>query len=140
MTRTLRARLILSHLLPILIVVPLIGLAAFALFQVQRSITNVESGVQQQAVLLQEQAQLVPKSLTRSPGHYEEWLLACKGGPKPVSNFDYAGPMTEIVLLGVLALRTPGQRLEWDGPSQKVKNVPELNEHVHIPYRQEWKL
>jgi predicted dehydrogenase len=89
---------------------------------------------------LQEQARQVPKTMTRSPGHYEEWLLACKGGPKPVSNFDYAGPMTEIVLLGVLALRAPGQRLEWDGPNQKVKNVPELNEHVHIPYRQGWKL
>ena len=57
--RTLRARLILSHLLPIVIVVPLIGLAAFVLLQLQRSITNVEAGVQQQAAVLQEQAQLL---------------------------------------------------------------------------------
>ena len=52
--------------------------------------------------------------MKRSPGHYEEWVAACKGGPRAVSNFDYAGPMTEIVLLGVLALRAPGRRLEWD--------------------------
>ena len=55
-----------------------------------------------------EEAKKVPKTMARSPGHYEEWLLACKGGPRPVSNFDYAGPLTEIVLLGVLALRAPG--------------------------------
>ena len=46
----------------------------------------------------------VPKTMPRSPGHYEEWIAACKGGPRPMSNFDYAGPLTEIVLLGVLAL------------------------------------
>ena len=53
---------------------------------------------------LHQKAVQVPKTLVRSPGHYEEWLQACKGGPRPVSNFDYAGPLTEIVLLGVLAL------------------------------------
>ena len=72
---------------------------------------------------LNEQARTVAKTMTRSPGHYEEWLLACKGGPRPVSNFDYAGPLTEIVLLGVLALRAPGGRLEWDGANLKVKNA-----------------
>ena len=55
-------------------------------------------------VSLAEAAKQVPKTIARSPGHYEEWLLACKGGPRPVSNFDYAGPLTEIVLIGVLAL------------------------------------
>ena len=56
---------------------------------------------------LHEEAVKVPKTMKRSPGHYEEWLLACKGGPKPVSNFDYAGPLTEILLVGLLALRAP---------------------------------
>ena len=89
---------------------------------------------------LHEQAKLVPRTMTRSPGHYEEWILACKGGPQPISNFDYAGPLTEIVLLGVLALRAPGKRLEWDGANQKVKNAPELNQHVHTAYRKGWSL
>ena len=89
---------------------------------------------------LHEQAQAVPKTMTRSPGHYEEWLLACKGGPRPVSNFDYAGPLTEIVLLGVLALRAPGRRLEWDGANLRVKNAPELDPLIHTEYRKGWTL
>jgi predicted dehydrogenase len=89
---------------------------------------------------LHEQAKMVPQTYTRSPGHYEEWLLACKGGPKPVSNFEYAGPLTEIVLLGVLALRAPGTRLEWDSANLKVKNAPELNQYIHTQYRKGWTL
>jgi len=87
---------------------------------------------------LHEEALKVPKTMERSPGHYEEWIAACKGGPRPVSNFDYAGPLTEIVLLGVLALRSPGRRLEWDSNSLKVKNAPELNEFVRGHYRKGW--
>jgi hypothetical protein len=89
---------------------------------------------------LHDEAAKVPKTMERSPGHYEEWVAACKGGPQAVSNFDYAGPMTETVLLGVLALRAPGRRLEWDSQSMKVKNAPELNEFVHTDYRPGWTL
>lgn len=89
---------------------------------------------------LMEAARAVPKTTVRSIGHYEEWLAACKGGPTPVSHFQYAGPMTETVLLGVLALRAPGQRLEWDSENLKVKNAPELNQHVHVEYRKGWTL
>jgi hypothetical protein len=78
--------------------------------------------------------------MPRSPGHYEEWLEACKGGPKPVSNFGYAGPLTETMLLGVLALYAPGKRLEWDGPGLKVKNAPELDKYIHTEYRKGWAL
>ncbi len=89
---------------------------------------------------LHEKANTVPRTMKRSPGHYEEWVEACKGGPRPVSNFDYAGPMTEIVLLGVLALRAPGRRLEWDSEKIKVTNAPELNQYLHIEYRKGWVL
>ncbi len=89
---------------------------------------------------LHEEAVKVPKTMKRSPGHYEEWLLACKGGPKPVSNFDYAGPLTEIVLLGVLALRAPGRRLEWDRANMKIKNAPWLDPFIHSEYRKGWTL
>jgi predicted dehydrogenase len=89
---------------------------------------------------LHEAAKAVPKTMARSPGHYEEWVQACKGGPPPVANFDYSGPMTETVLLGVLAMRSPGTRLEWDSDNQKVKNVPELNQYIHTPYRDGWTL
>jgi predicted dehydrogenase len=82
----------------------------------------------------------VPRSMERSPGHYEEWVEACKGGPRPISNFDYAGPLTEIALLGVLSLRAPGRRLEWDSENVKVKNAPDLNQYVHVEYRKGWTL
>jgi len=89
---------------------------------------------------LHDDAIKVAKTMERSPGHYEEWVRACKGGPRPVSNFDYAGPLTEIVLLGVLALKSPGRRLEWDSENLKIKNAPELNRHVHTDYRKGWAL
>ena len=89
---------------------------------------------------LTEQSRSVPKSIERSPGHYEEWYQALKGGKRPVDNFDYAGPMTETVLLGVLSLRSPGNRLEWDSDQMKVKNAPELNQFVHKEYRAGWTL
>ena len=82
----------------------------------------------------------MPKTMDRSPGHYEEWYQACKGGKRPVDNFDYSGPMTEIVLLGVLSLRAPGTRLEWDSENMKVKNAPELNQYTHIEYRKGYSL
>ena len=89
---------------------------------------------------LHEQAKLVPKTMDRSPGHYEEWYQACKGGKVPVANFDYAGPMTETVLLGILSLRSPGQRLLWDSKELKVRNAPEVNEFIHTEYRKGWTL
>jgi hypothetical protein len=89
---------------------------------------------------LHEQAQMVPRTMERSLGHYEEWVQACRGGKQPVANFSYAGPLTETVLLGVLALRAPGTRLEWDSEHLKVKNVPELNRFVQGEYRKGWSL
>jgi hypothetical protein len=89
---------------------------------------------------LMEAGQAVPKTMKRSPGHYEEWVSGCKTGEQPVASFEYSGPMTEIALLGVLSLRAPGQRLEWDSENLKVKNVPEVNQYVHTEYRKGWTL
>jgi predicted dehydrogenase len=89
---------------------------------------------------LHEEAKTVKRTQPRSPGHYEEWVNACRGGPSPVSNFDYAGPLTETVLLGVLSLRAPGRRLEWNSEDLKVANAPELNEFIHTDYRRGWAL
>ncbi len=80
-----------------------------------------------------------PKTIPRSPGIHEGWLAACKGGKPASSNFDVSGNLTEIVLLGNLALRT-GRRLDWDGPNMKVTNFPEANQYVHRGYRDGWSL
>ena len=78
-----------------------------------------------------------PEMLPRSPGHFEEFIQACKGGPKPMSNFDYAAPYTQWVLLGNVALRA-GETIEWDG--ERVTNVDAANEFLHREYRDGWDL
>lgn len=79
------------------------------------------------------------KTLPRSKGHWKEWIEACKGGEPARSNFDFAGPMTEAVLLGTISVRT-GKRLEWDATNMKVTNEPEANAFLHYTYRDGWKL
>jgi len=80
-----------------------------------------------------------PKKLPRSPGHYQEWINACKGGEPAGANFDFAGPLTEVVLLGNIAIRT-GKKLSWDGPNMAITNVPEANPYINPPYREGWTL
>lgn len=80
-----------------------------------------------------------PKTLPRSIGHHNEWVEACKGGKPAGSNFEFASLMTQVVLLGNVALRA-GKKLSWDGPNMKVTNVPEANEYLHRPYRGGWTL
>jgi hypothetical protein len=75
----------------------------------------------------------------RDVDHYQEWVRACKGGPKPLANFDYSGPLTETILLGNVAARA-GQKLSWDGPNLKITNVPEANKYLQREYRKGWTL
>ncbi len=81
----------------------------------------------------------VPKTVRRVPNEDAEWLEACKGGPKPLSSFDYAGQLTEMVLLGNLAVRL-GKKIEWDSAALKAKNTPEADALIRRPYREGWKL
>jgi predicted dehydrogenase len=81
-----------------------------------------------------------PKSIPRSVGHHAEWLSACKGAEPAKSNFDYAGPLTELVLLGNIALRFRHQKLCWDSENMKVTNVPEANNYIHRQFRTGWTL
>ncbi len=78
-------------------------------------------------------------SLPREVNHYQDWIRACKGGPKPLANFDYSGPLTETILLGNVAARA-GQKLAWDGPNFKVTNLPEADKYLRRQYRQGWTL
>ena len=81
----------------------------------------------------------VPKTIRRVPNEDVEWMEACKGGPKPLSSFDYAGPLTEMVLLGNLAVRL-GKRIEWDAVALKATNAPEADELIRREYRKGWNL
>jgi len=78
------------------------------------------------------------ETLPRSPGHYIEWIQACKGlGPAPGSNFQYSGWVTESNHLGNVAYRT-GKKLEWDFVNMRARNAPEADQFIRRPYRKGW--
>jgi len=81
----------------------------------------------------------LPREKEGDRGHYLEWIRACKGGPKPLSNFDYAGPLTEAILLGNIAAKA-GRKIMWDSAALKVTNMSEMNQHLSRKYRQGWTL
>lgn len=107
---------------------------------------------------VQEQADSVPETLARVPeGHYVQWVNACMAGYKKnecSSDFDIAGPLTESILMGNLALRSfdirernsnnrydyPGRyiKLLWDGPNMKITNFDQANQFVKRDYRTGW--
>ena len=87
-----------------------------------------------------------PKVLARSPGHHEEWIQACKGGPKAGANFDFAGPLTETVLLGNVALRSQlrddltKKKLLWDSDKMEFTNHESANQFLRREYRDGWQV
>jgi len=82
---------------------------------------------------------LPPKTLPRSKGFHRDWLDACKGGEPASANFDYGGPLTEIVLLGNVALRT-GEKLYWDAENMKATNCDKADEYIKPEFREGWSL
>jgi len=87
-----------------------------------------------------------PEKLPRSIGHHNEWIEACKGGQPGGANFDWAGPLTEVVLLGNVALRYEmrdemnGKKLLWDGAKMRFTNSDAANKFLKREYRQGWVL
>jgi predicted dehydrogenase len=77
-------------------------------------------------------------TLPKSPGHHAEWIAACKGGDAAMSNFSYAGPLTETLLLGNVAMYT-GSRIFWDGPACRVTNSEAANALIRRSYREGWR-
>ncbi len=73
-------------------------------------------------------------------GHEADWLRSIKENKPASDGFDYAGPLTEVVLMGNLAIRCKGKKLLWDGPNMTVTNVPEANQFVRRVYRDGWSL
>jgi len=87
-----------------------------------------------------------PRKLPRSIGHFKEWTEACKGGKPAGANFEFASLVTEVVLLGNIALRPElkdkltNTTLQRDGTNMKITNLPEANEFLHTEYRSGWTL
>jgi len=83
---------------------------------------------------------LPEKKIPRAKEHHADWLQAIRDGKKAGSDFSYGGPLTEIAMLGVIALKMPGTKLEWDGPSARFTNSEEANQYLNPPYRKGWSL
>jgi predicted dehydrogenase len=71
--------------------------------------------------------------------HYKEWVDACKTGSKTMSNFDYASRLTEVALLGNLAVRT-GKKIVWDAEAMKAVGCPEADPLIKPEFRKGWEL
>ncbi len=82
----------------------------------------------------------LPRVRRGQGGHEQDWIRACKDGKPASSSFEYGGPLTEMVLLGVLAMRFKDTPLEWDPANLKVTNLPEADKLIHPPFRDGWTL
>jgi predicted dehydrogenase len=80
---------------------------------------------------------LPPQVLTRSPGHYRDWLRACKGGEPSCSNFGVAGPFVAWMQLGVIAMQVEGKLL-WDAQKNKFSNSEAANRLLKPKFRKGW--
>jgi predicted dehydrogenase len=87
---------------------------------------------------------LPARTLERVPGgmkgHEQDWVRACKDGKPASSTFEYGGALTEMVLLGVLAMRFKDETLQWDPENMRITNNRQANELINMPYREGWTL
>jgi predicted dehydrogenase len=72
--------------------------------------------------------------------HWHQWVKACKGEGRPSADFDYAGPLTEFVLLGVIANRVPGKLLKWSAAEMKLEGSDEAAKLLKRTYRKGWEV
>ncbi len=82
------------------------------------------------------------KKIPRVPGqdHHRDWLDAIRGKRPAGSSFDYGGPLTEIGLLGAIAIRFPGEELKWDAAEGRFTNSADANAFVGPPFREGWSI
>lgn len=91
---------------------------------------------------LMEQAAVVPQTMPRiTTSHELNWAAACKKQATASASFDYAAPLTETMLLGIVALRTgQGRKILYDGEKMAITNIPESNQYLTREYRPGWGL
>ncbi len=70
--------------------------------------------------------------------HYTSWADACRGEGRTTSSFAYAGPLTETVLLGTIAIRVRGETLRWDSARLAIANTAAANALLRKRYRKGW--
>jgi predicted dehydrogenase len=78
--------------------------------------------------------------IPRVKNHHWDWLEAIRTDRPAGSNFDYGGPLTELGLLGAIAVRFPTQKLKWDAEAMQFTNFCDANDLLSSPYRDGWTL
>lgn len=78
-----------------------------------------------------------PEMLPRSPGHYRDWIRACKGGVPACSNFNVSAPFTEWIALGAVATKLDG-KLDWDSENMQITNNSDANQLLKPYIRDGW--
>ncbi|MCG8507751.1 MAG: hypothetical protein MI741_00855, partial [Rhodospirillales bacterium] len=80
-------------------------------------------------------------TIRRVRGHHRDWLDSIRVGEKAGSDFAaYGGLLTQLGLLGAIAIRFPTQKLLWDNEAMRFTNFNEANAYINPPYRQGWQL
>ena len=80
------------------------------------------------------------EKIPRVKGHAWDWAEAIRTGRQAGSHFGYGGALTQVALLGLIALRFPGETLHWDNKAVRFTNKKEANAYLNPPYRKGWKL
>ena len=80
------------------------------------------------------------KTLPASRGHYHDWILACRGEAMPLGRFEYAATYNELLMLGDVATRFPGESLEYDPAAGRITNHAEADAALGCGYRPGWEL
>jgi hypothetical protein len=82
-----------------------------------------------------------PKTIKRGGEHHQDFNTAIREGRTAGCDFTtFGGPLCEVALLSIIAMRFPGQKLLWDGPNAKFTNNDEANQFIDPPYRKGWTL
>ena len=81
-----------------------------------------------------------PRPKLAPQNHYHNFVDGCLGGPRPESDFAFAAPMTEAILLGTVAIRVPGVVLKWDPRSLSIPNRREAERYLRRNYRKGWRV
>ena len=79
------------------------------------------------------------QSIPKSPGFYQEWITACKGGPAATCNFEYTGPLAETVILGNTAFRAGGG-FDWSAKTLTAGGNAKAGQYIRTEYRKGWEI
>jgi predicted dehydrogenase len=80
------------------------------------------------------------QKIPRVKGHAWDWIEAIRTGRQAGSNFGYGGPLTELAMIGLIAIRFPGEKLQWDAPGMRFTNSTAASALVRSKYRSGWKV